>query len=485
MAKSGRIGLGAGCAPHHGYLHRDFDLPRIASPQLHSPQARYLHLAMGTWDFVRRLIGGKPELVDRPAQQVCALADSLLAESGEYASAALARQALSAYQALGDQDRREFFDALARDYSPAPQAVGSAANAYQADPSPENLVRLQQSVEAPRQELFRRLNMAPGGTAALVAMRGLLLKGLKDNPQWRLVDSDLMHVLRSWFNHGFLRLERIDWRTSAVVLEKLIQYEAVHAIDGWRDLHRRLEADRRCFAFFHPQLPDEPIIFIEVALTKGMATSVQPLLDIGAPVVSPVNCNHAMFYSITNCQEGLRGISFGNLLIKQVAEELQREFPQLRRFATLSPVPGFRRWLERRRDEKLKELEPLAQLEQPDWHVRDSSGALQRLLMRLCAYYLLHAKQSEGAHTEPLDPVARFHLGNGAVLERLNWLGDTSQAGMARSAGLMVNYLYRLDEVERNHERYFRSHTIAASSQLEKLARECLFAAPSGGGAAA
>ena len=446
---------------------------------------RWRDQAANAWDSLRRRIGGKPDSTERPAQRLSALSGALLAESGEYASSALAREALSAYQALDAQGRCGFFDALARDYSPSPEAVASAARAYQTDPSADNLIRLQQSAEAPRQELFRRLNMAPGGTATLVEMRGWLLKNLKEHPQWRIIDSDLMHLLRSWFNRGFLRLERIDWRTSAAVLEKLIRYEAVHAIDGWRDLHRRLEADRRCFAFFHPQLPDEPIIFIEVALIEGMAAHVQPLLDVEAPVASPVNCDCAMFYSITNCHEGLRGISFGNFLIKQVAEELRREFPQLRRFATLSPIPGFRRWLDRRRSERLKELAPLEQLEQPDWHVRDSSDALQRLLMRLCAYYLLHAKQAEGGHPEPVDPVARFHLGNGAALERLNWMGDTSQAGMARSAGLMVNYVYRLNEVERNHERYFRSHAIAASPQVEKLARECLFAAPAKGGPAA
>ena len=456
----------------------------MSAASLHAYVQRWRDQAASTWDFLRQLIGAKQSF-DRPADHLCALSSALLSESGEYASAALARETLLAYQALDEQGRREFFDALARDYSPSLEAVSSAARAYQADPSADNLVRLQESVEAPRQELFRRLNMAPGGTAALIEMRRWLLKNLKDNPHWRIIDSDLTHLLRSWFNRGFLRLERIDWRTSAAVLEKLIRYEAVHAIDGWRDLHRRLEADRRCFAFFHPQLPDEPIIFIEVALTEGMAARVQPLLDVEAPVASPVNCDCAMFYSITNCHEGLRGISFGNFLIKQVAEELRREFPQLRRFATLSPIPGFRRWLDRRRSERLKELAPLEQLEQPDWHVRDSSDVLQRLLMRLCAYYLLHAKHAEAGHAEPVDPVARFHLGNGAALERLNWMGDTSQAGMARSAGLMVNYVYRLNEVERNHERYFRSHAIAASPQVEKLARECLFAAPAKGEPAA
>jgi malonyl-CoA decarboxylase len=317
-------------------------------------------------------------------------------------------------------------------------------------------------------------------------MRRQLLRALKKHPAWSAIDADLLHLFRSWFNRGFLRLERIDWHTSAIVLEKLIQYEAVHAIQGWRDLRRRLEADRRCFAFFHPQLPDEPIIFIEVALTRGMSAHAQPLLDVGSPVAAPQEADCAMFYSITNCQEGLRGISFGNLLIKQVAEELRREFPHLRRFATLSPIPGFRRWLDQKRAEKPKELSPLGKLDQPDWHVGEVSDSLQRILLRLCAYYLLQAKQVEGGErAEPLDPVARFHLGNGAALERVNWMGDISESGMSRSAGLMVNYVYWLNELERNHERYFREQAIAASPAVEKLARECLLAAGAEKGAAA
>jgi malonyl-CoA decarboxylase len=435
---------------------------------------------MSASSFLRRLIGSGRGGMDGRMQHLFALCDALLSESGEYASTALSREALAAYQGLDAPGREQFFDVLARDYSPSPEAVGSSASAYQADPSPANLVRLQESVESARQELFRRLNMAPGGTAALVEMRSSLLKKLNAKPEWRVIDSDLLHLLREWFNRGFLRLERIDWRTSAIVLEKLIQYEAVHAIQGWRDLRRRLEADRRCFAFFHPQLPEEPIIFIEVALTRSMSAHIQPLIDIASPI-TPANSDCAMFYSITNCQEGLRGISFGNLLIKQVAEELKREFPHLRRFATLSPIPGFRRWLDQRRSEKPKELAPLARIEEPDWHLGEVSDAIQRMLLRLCAYYLLQAKQGE----EPLDPVARFHLGNGAALERVNWMGDISETGMKRAAGLMVNYVYWLSEVERNHERYFREHAIAASPQVEKLARECVLAAPAEKGAAA
>ena len=419
--------------------------------------------------FLRRLFGAGAPPAERGAARLLSLCEALLAESGEYASAAIARDTLAAYQGLDEPAREAFFDALARQYSPEPQAVVKAAAAYQADASPANFVALQDIVEPKRQELFRRLNMAPGGTAALVEMRKTLLKGLRAHPGWRLIDADLMHLLRSWFNRGFLRLERIDWRTSAMVLEKLIDYEAVHAIRGWWDLRRRLEGDRRCFAFFHPQLPDEPIIFIEVALTRGMSAHVQPLLDQRAPVASPQQADCAMFYSITNCQEGLRGISFGNLLIKQVAEELRREFPHLRRFATLSPIPAFRRWLEQNGDKDL-----VARIADPAWHLGEVPESLQKQLMQLCAYYLLNAKQGE----EPLDPVARFHLGNGAALERLNWMGDTSEQGMARSAGMMVNYVYWLAEVEKNHERYFREHFIAASPVIEKLAREAPIAPP-------
>jgi malonyl-CoA decarboxylase len=289
---------------------------------------------------------------------------------------------------------------------------------------------------------------------------------LKSQRHWAGIEADLAHLLGSWFNRGFLTLQRIDWRTSALVLEKLIHYEAVHEIKGWGDLHRRLEADRRCFAFFHPALPDEPIIFIEVALTRGMSERVQPLLDPDSPVVDPVSADSAIFYSITNCQKGLRGVSFGNFLIKQVAEDLGREFPRLKTFATLSPMPGFRNWLATAA--KPAEVEALLAL--PDWQERsDAVKVLQPALTRLAAYYLQHARHNG----EPLDPVARFHLGNGARLERLNWLADTSGQGMARSAGLMVNYVYRLKEVESNHEAYVKEHEVVASARLAALAREC------------
>jgi malonyl-CoA decarboxylase len=432
--------------------------------------------------FLRRLLGRPRPGVHPRTQDLVSLCEALLGERGEVSGAALARQVLAAWQGLDAACREQFFEVLAQEFAPSPEAIGKAADAYRYEPTAQNLARIRTLIDSSRQELFRRINMAPGGTEALVAMRRELLRGLKAHPDWGGTDEDLLHLFRSWFNRGFLRLERIDWRTSALVLEKLIEYEAVHAVQGWNDLRRRLQADRRCYGFFHPQLRDEPLIFIEVALTQGLSDKVQPLLDIASPVASPAQADCAVFYSITNCQEGLRGTSFGNLLIKQVAEDLKREFPHLKTFATLSPIPGFRRWL---RDPQTRvglsvgadaeqRLEMLNAIEEAGWHAGTIPETLQTLLQRLCAWYLLHAKHNG----EPLDPVARFHLGNGAALERLNWLGDISPAGMARSAGMMVNYVYRLEDLERNHERYFSDHAVVASRAVEKLARKCPLAAP-------
>jgi malonyl-CoA decarboxylase len=431
--------------------------------------------------LLRRLLGSiagarpgdPPRAAVRDARRAIWLCHALLSERGDVAGARLARETLAAYQGLEDLALGVFFDLLIKEFSPDPQDVVRVADAYRQDPSQPNLIRLQRAVEPRRQELFRRLNMVAGGTAVLLEMRRRVLKQLVERPHWVGIDADLAHLFNSWFNRGFLVLQRIDWRTSAIVLEKLIKYEAVHEIQGWPDLRRRLQADRRCYAFFHPVLPDEPVIFIEVALTRGVSTRVQPLLELNSEVADPASADCAIFYSITNCQEGLRGVSFGNLLIKQVAEDLGREFPRLKTFATLSPVPGFRQWLVEKSVECPALGELLARIDTPGW-LDDAAAAaeIQRQLIRLCAHYLLYAKQGR----DPLDPVARFHLGNGARLERLNWLGDTSPSGMRRAAGLMVNYVYRLGEVERNHEAYARDGRVAAARRFEVLARESLVA---------
>jgi malonyl-CoA decarboxylase len=392
----------------------------------------------------------------------------LLTERGELSVTRLAGEILTSYQALDLSAREQFFNQLGKEFSPDPETVGRAGDAYRQDASPENLARLQRAVEPPRRELFRRLNVAPGGTRVLVDMRGQVLRSTGTDAGRANIAADLKHLLTSWFNRGFLVLQRIDWRTSATILEKLIQYEAVHQIQGFPDLRRRLAVDRRCYAFFHPALPEEPIIFVEAALTQGMSDNVVPLLDPESREVPPESADCAIFYSITNCQEGLKGVPMGSFLIKQVVEALGREFPRIRRFATLSPVPGFREWL-RENGTKLAPASVLAKLDDPHWFenpkVREE---LKDDMLQLCGYYLLRAKKGK----EPLDPVARFHLRNGARLERINWMGDMSKAGLERSAGLAVNYLYRLADLERNHELYTRDNRVAASREIEQSAKQ-------------
>ena len=423
------------------------------------------------------LSGGAPKAASRSSSRavhdLTALCHGLLSERGEVSGVLLATQAQQAYESLDVPLRHAFFDVLVKEFSPDPDAVGRSGDAYRADPSAANLAELQRVVEPPRQELFRRLNMAPGGTRMLVDMRRDLLDEARAHPQWTAIAADLEHLLASWFNRGFLSLQRIDWTTPANILEKLIQFEAVHAIQGWSDLQRRLQADRRCYGFFHPALPGEPIIFIEVALTRGMSAQVQPLVDPLSPISDPSEADTAIFYSITNCQAGLRGVPFGSFLIKRVAEDLSAEFPRLRKFATLSPIPGFRSWL-KQMSGSAKVAAVLAKLEGTKW--LDDKTLAEELghdIEPLCAYYLTHAKHGR----EPLDSVARFHLRNGARLERMNWLGDTSALGMERSAGWMVNYVYRLDDVERNHELYTKQYKVIASHHIDWLAKRCALAA--------
>ncbi len=413
---------------------------------------------------------------NRHANHVIDTWRELLSERGEVSGAALAREALAAYRSLQPAYLPAFFSLLAAEFRPPEQALRDAAQRYLDQSSPANLLLLQLAAASPRQELFRRLNQAPDGTVTLVNARKQILSGLAAHPEWQVIDVDLVHLFNSWFNRGFLTLQRIDWHTPAIVLEKLIEYEAVHEISGWHDLRRRLQADRRCFAFFHPALPNEPLIFIEVALVKGISSAVAPLLDHQAPVGDPTRADTAVFYSITNCQPGLRGVSFGNLLIKQVAQRLGEEFPRIKTFSTLSPIPGFAAWLG-----SLGSLDALPKtvqtavktLRDSNWHEQPAlTSALQHKLVPMCAYYLLNIMRNG----EPADPVARFHLGNGARAERLNWLADTSKRGLKNCAGMMVNYVYHLDQIEDNHELYSREHRVAATHELRRLARECVLA---------
>jgi malonyl-CoA decarboxylase len=383
----------------------------------------------------------------RRADRLAKLLGTLISERGEASGALMARRAVALYRGLDAGGRQNFFERLAREFSPDRDAVLDAAQAYHRDPSPGNLATLQRVSEPPRQEVFRRMNMAPGGTAALLDLRSALLPLIKKQPELAAVDYDLSHLLGSWFNRGFLQLRRIDWKTPASILEKLIAYEAVHEIRGFPDLKRRLEHDRRCFAFFHPALEDEPLIFVEVAFVDDLPADVGPILEQGSAVGDPRRARCAVFYSITSCQPGLKGISFGNFLIKQVASDLHADLPNLKVFATLSPIPGLRAWVKRR----IGEVD------------RERRGELEAL----AAWYL--TQEWEDGHT--LDPVARFHLGNGARLERLNWNADSSAKGLAQSFGLMVNYVYDLGDVERNHEEYVNRHRVVSSAAVEKLAK--------------
>jgi malonyl-CoA decarboxylase len=404
------------------------------------------------------------------------MALALLSERGEASGVALARQILGSYAALAGAERLAFLGILAERFGPDRKRLERAIDHYRADPGPQAASELFAASEPPRQELIRRLNLAPGGTVGVVRMREDVLASLDGHPELRAVDSDFVHLLSSWFNRGFLEIRRIDWTTPAHILEKVIRYEAVHEISGWNDLRRRLEPeDRRCFAFFHPALADEPLIFVEVALTTSIPESIAPLLAEGRRPIAPHRARTAVFYSISNCQAGLKGVSFGNFLIKQVAEELKRELHSLRTFITLSPVPGFRAWLGAERAAaspafvRPKDRRALEILEHPGWH--DDPAAVKRarpFLHAAIAHYFLQAKHASG---KPADPVARFHLGNGARLDRIHWMGDPSAKGLRQSAGFMVNFRYDLGQVERNHEAYANRGEVVASQGVRGMER--------------
>ncbi len=383
------------------------------------------------------------------------LCEELLSGRGEASGVALARDILARYAGLTTGPRIAFFEALATRFGPDRVRLAAAVEAFQRDPSDSAIAELHATAEPRRQELFRRLNLAPAGTVALVGMREQLLDALGHRPDLAAVDDDFVHLFSSWFNRGFLVLRRIDWSTPAIVLEKIIRYEAVHRIRGWDDLRRRIDPpDRRCYAFFHPALVDDPLIFVEVALTREIPAAIGPILTVSRETLLPDQATTAAFYSISNCQRGLTGVSFGHFLIKQVAEEICRENPRLSTFVTLSPAPGFAEWLTRERQaEGSAVLSPedrraLANLDIPGWwQTPKARDPVREPLLRAAAWYFLHARTKRGT---PVDPVARFHLGNGARLERLNWLADGSERAISQSHGVMVKYLYDLDDIEKN-----------------------------------
>jgi malonyl-CoA decarboxylase len=404
------------------------------------------------------------------ASDLIELCEALLSGRGEASGTAMAREVLDRYHHLDAAGRLSFFGNLARNYGPDRERLAHAIESWRAQPNDADASDLHFASEPRRQELIRRLNRAPGGTSDLVSMRADLLGLMNSDKDLAALDRDVAHLLASWFNRGFLVLRRIDWSTPANILEKIIRYEAVHEIRDWNDLRRRIDpVDRRCYAFFHPALVDEPLIFVEVALTESIPGAIAPLLAEDRQPVPIERARTAVFYSISNTQRGLGGISFGNFLIKQVVEELRRELPKLENFVTLSPVPGFMPWLKKASDVPVTDEGRglLESLERPDWFEdTELATQLRSVVEPLAAYYFLKARTPKG---RLIDSVARFHLGNGARLERIDWLGDVSPKGLRESAGIMVNYLYRIDDIEKNHEAYANQGTVAASSAVKKL----------------
>ncbi|MXX89331.1 MAG: decarboxylase [Boseongicola sp. SB0665_bin_10] len=379
---------------------------------------------------------------------------ALLTESDEFSGRKLATTILNRYRML-DRDRKvAFFEFLNDELDLDAASTADLAVTYGSDPSPENFAAFSRASEPRRQGLFRQLNEAPGATAEIVRLRRDLLTLLVERPELSRTDHDIVHLLRSWFNRGFLVMRQINWDSPASILEKIIAYEAVHEIGTWDDLRRRLQpTDRRCFAFFHPSMPDEPLVFLEVALMDGVPNSIQFVLSEEREIIDAEDADTAVFYSISNCQKGLAGVSFGNSLIKQVARDLSRDLPNIRSFVTLSPIPGLMRWLRRE-------------------GIRKCGGDPQGI-ERLAAKYLLDAKAPDGL---PLDPVARFHLGNGAIVHAVHAAADISESGLAQSSGVMVNYKYDLSRIAQNSNQFSKRQEVAATSSVRNLARRATLA---------
>lgn len=460
------------------------------------PQSTLFGRALGNlqiaWRDISQAAGLKgTDATDIPPSRREALrkqmAECISGLGGEVTARARAADVGQFYLGLEAKGRETFLDVLANDFAIDTEAVDSAISVYQNETDPDQKTKasaaVAESLVAPRVELLTQFNTLPDGVKFLVDMRADLLTFGLSTPARRALDADFRRLLISWFDIGFLDMRSITWNSPATLLDKLIQYEAVHAIQSWDDLRNRLAEDRRCFAFFHPRMPSEPLIFVEVALEKGMSGSVQALLDEDAPVMDTQQADTAIFYSISNTQAGLKGISFGNFLIKRVVDALAQELPNLKVYATLSPIPGFRKWLDKRWLENSLDLIPAddrdklittAQnagfeadlpiiLDDPSWtENRELAAALERPLSRIAARYLI----DKGSDGRPQDPVARFHLGNGARVERLNWLGDTSAKGFKQAAGMMVNYLYKREDIETNHEVFHGEGIIPVSAAV-------------------
>lgn len=420
-------------------------------------------------DFLSGLVARQRELFfsGDGKSSIEELLEKLMGSIGEVSGMLTARQVFDSYNEFDDEAKLAFFENLEQNYNANEVAVKLAFEMYTEAATSSNLNRLAQAAEPRRLELLRRLHQAPGATHDLVSMRRDLLKLIRDNPHLKAVDENFVRLFTSWFGRGFLVLQTIDWSTSAAILERIIRYEAVHEIKDWDDLRSRIDpVNRRCFAYFHPALTDEPLIFVEVALGHAIPDSIASILE-DTPDAGGDSSKYttATFYSISNCQPGLKNITFGNFLIKQVVQELQAEFPSIKQFVTLSPVPGFQRWLDdEAKDEPEEVLKLKAEVGALDWdvdEVEEKSATISKAVFN----YLMHAKRGK----YPADPVARFHLGNGATIHQINAAADLSDKGLSESRGTMVNYLYDLASIERNHERFITEGYVEFDGKLKSL----------------
>ena len=402
----------------------------------------------------------------RSVRQLCS---TLLQRKGEASGTALAKEIVDAFSGMNEEEKLGFLEMLTEEFAPDTETVNKAVSNYLENPGFESMHYLSRALESQRIDLIRMLNFAPGGIKAIIQMRELVLDDLKKRDTLLPLEADLFHLLSAWFNRGFLDFQQINWDTPAAILEKIIAYEAVHEIKDWKDLRRRLAEDRSCFAFFHPALHNEPLIFVQVAYTRGIARRIQPLFNEPVTDIDQNQADTAIFYSISNAQYGLKGISFGNFLIKQVVDHISGELPQIKTFSTLSPIPKFRSWLERdyiKRENTLLSEREIADLSLPDWQRNEEiRNRLKTTLIKLCAHYLVLEKKRQ----QPYDPVTRFHLGNGAEIENINWDADLSDHGLEQSAGLMVNYRYIPAHIVANHEAYVDEGKICCSAKVKKL----------------
>ncbi|MDC6474526.1 malonyl-CoA decarboxylase family protein [Candidatus Pelagibacter ubique] len=403
-------------------------------------------------------------------ESIISLCDDLISHKGAAFGITVARDITELYQSLSPENKLLFFQKINEKYKPSFKKVNEAIENYTKSQNERALSDLFKVSEGNRRELFRRMNMAPNGTAIIVALREDLLKILKSNMELSELDNDLRHLFRAWFNPGFLKLTKITWDTKAAVLEKIIKYERVHQIKDMNELKRRLGEDRRFFSYFHPALEDEPIIFVQVALTKGLGKSIQELMKPSSNNQNEYDT--ATFYSISNCQEGLSRVTLGNFLIKRVVYEIQEELPHIKNFGTLSPIPGFVDWFSYLDESKIKNIlgdltnQNISFLKSKDMKIGDNRIVENKeAIIKLVAHYIVNEKNKKGL---PINDVSRFHLGNGAIVEDIVVNANISETGFKRSYGVMVNYLYELKNIEKNHEDYMNNNKVIVSDKIKK-----------------